>query len=364
MSIEKLVRKELRMLKPYIPGQSIADIKYKYGLQEVFNLATNESVIGPSPVVQDALRCELSNINQYPDGSSFLLREELSKKYNVKSDMIIITNGGDELLYLLGNSFLSAEDEIIMGEYGFSTYEIIGRLYGAKIVRVPLKKGFLDLSKMAAQVTENTKMIFLCNPHNPDGTIFTQEELNDFLERLPTNIVVVLDEAYSDFVENPEYPDSIGLIKENKRYIIILRTFSKIGGIAGLRIGFGVASKEFINCLRKVQPPYSVNRLAQAAAMAFLSDEDYQKELLQNNKQGKMYLYQQLNRLNLFYYPTEANFIFVDLKKDADLMCTKLMKNGIIVRSGKIWDKNTWVRITIGTLYQNRQLIIALENIL
>jgi histidinol-phosphate aminotransferase len=364
MSIEKLVRKEVRLLKPYMPGQSIGDIKYKYGLKEVFNLSTNESVIGPSPVVQEALKSELNNINQYPDGSSLLLRKELSKKYNIDTDMFIITNGGDELLCLLGSCFLTAGDEIIMGEYGFSTYEIVGRLYGAKIVRIPLQEGFLDLNRMIAKVTENTKMIFLCNPHNPAGTIFTQKELKYFLEKLPPHTIIVLDEAYSDFVENTEYPDSIGLIKGNKHYIISLRTFSKIGGIAGLRIGFGIASKEFINCLRKIQPPYSVNRLAQAAARAFLSENNYQKKLLQNNKQGKLYLYQQLNRLNLFYYPTEANFIFVDLKKDADLMCTKLMQNGIIVRSGKIWGKNTWVRITIGTPSQNQRLVSVLKQIL
>lgn len=364
MSIEKIARKELQLLKPYNPGQSISDIKLKYGLEEVFNLSTNESVIGPSSVVQDALKSELNNINQYPDGSSLLLRKELSKKYNVDSDMIIITNGGDELLYLLGSCFITAKDEIIMGEYGFSTYEIVSRLYGAKIVRVPLKEGFLDLKRMVTQVTENTKMVFLCNPHNPAGTIFTQEELDDFLEKLPHDIVVVLDEAYSDFVEKPEYPDSMSLIKDNKPYIISLRTFSKIGGIAGLRIGFGIASKEFINCLRKVQPPYSVNRLAQVAARAFLSDSNYQKKLLQNNKQGKSYLYQQLNRLNLFYYPTESNFIFVDLKKDSDLMCTELIKRGIIVRSGKVWGKNSWVRITIGTPVQNQLLVSVLDQIL
>ncbi len=364
MSIEKLVRKEVRLLKPYNPGQSISDIKLKYGLEEVFNLSTNESVIGPSAVVQKALKIELANINQYPDGSSFLLRRALSEKYNIDSDMVIITNGGDELLYLLGSCFIAPDDEIIIGEYGFSTYEIVGSLYGAKIIKVPLREGFLDLTKMVAQVTAKTKLIFLCNPHNPDGTIFTQEGFNDFLRKLPANIIIVLDEAYADFVENPKYPDSIRMIKENNHYIISLRTFSKIGGIAGLRIGFGITSREFINCLRKVQPPYSVNRLAQIAARAFLSDDNYQKNLLQNNKKGKKYLYQQLNMLNLFYYPTESNFIFVDLQKDSDLMCTELIKRGIIVRSGKVWGKNTWVRITIGTPAQNRQLIRALEKIL
>ena len=364
MSIEKLVRKEIRALKPYNPGQSISDIKLKYGLEEVFNLSTNESVIGPSEVVQAALRNELTNINQYPDGSSYLLRRALSEKYDIDSDMVIITNGGDELLYLLGSCFISPDDEIITGEYGFSTYEIVGNLYGAKIIRVPLRDGFLDLTGTVKQVTENTKMIFLCNPHNPDGTIFNQEDFNDFLKELPANIVIVLDEAYADFVENSEYPDSIRLIKENNHYIISLRTFSKIGGIAGLRIGFGIAREEIISCLRKVQPPYSVNRLAQIAARAFLSDNNYQNSLLQNNKQGKKYLYQQLDRLNLSYYPTESNFIFVDLRKDSDLMCTELIKRGIIVRSGKVWGKNTRVRITIGTSAQNRQLIRALEKIL
>ena len=363
MQIENLVRREVQQLAPYIPGQSVEDVKKNLGLTEVVNLSTNESVLGVSSIVRDALTSELNTINQYPDGSSRLLRNDIAGRYNLHPDMLIITNGGDELIYLLCACFISPGEEIIIGEYGFSTYTIAGQLYGAKIRKVSLKNGYLDLSEMAGQVSKKTKMIFLCNPHNPDGTIFTHRVLESFLDKIPEDIIVVLDEAYADFVENPEFSDSKSLIKYNSHYIISLRTFSKIGGIAGLRIGFGTARRELLSCLRKVQPPYSVNRMAQVAARAFLSDENYRERLLKNNKQGKRYLYRQFNRLNLFYYPTEANFIFVDTGIDADIICKKLIEKGVIVRSGKVWGKDSYIRVTIGTEEYNRKFIKALEEI-
>lgn len=364
MKIEDLLRKEVKLLKPYLPSKSIEDVRKSLGLPDVLNLSSNESALGASDVVKEALQAELKNIHRYPDSSSRQLREDLARRYGINTDMLITTNGGDELLYLLGSCFISPDDELVMGEYGFATYQSVAELCGGRIITVPLNNGYLDLTDMVGKVTEKTKVIFLCNPHNPNGTIFSHHQLEQFLSKIPIHPIIVLDEAYFDFVESNDFPDSIKLIREDNHHIVILRTFSKIGGMAGLRIGFGIAKKELIDCLKKVQPPYSVNRLAQAAARAFLSDGNYQKKLLQNNKQGKTYLYQQLNRLNLFYYPTEANFMFVDLKKDSDLMCTRLIKSGIIVRSGKIWGKNTWVRITIGTPDQNRQIISALEKIL
>jgi len=364
MQIENLVRREVQKLAPYIPGQSAKDVKKSLGLTKVINLSTNESVLKVSNRVRDALTSDLNTINQYPDGSSRLLRNDIASRYNLDPDMLIITNGGDELIYLLCACFISPGEEIVIGEYGFSTYAIAGQIYGANIRKVSLKNGYLDLPGMAEQVNRKTKMIFLCNPHNPDGTIFDYRSFKSFLNKIPENIIIVLDEAYADFVENPEFPDSNNLIKNNNHHIISLRTFSKIGGMAGLRIGFGIARRELINYLRKVQPPYSVNRLAQVAARAFLSDENYRDRLLKNNKQGKQYLYRQFNRLRLFYYPTEANFIFVDVRVDADIICKKLIEKGIIVRSGKVWGKDTWIRVTIGTEKHVRSFIKALEEIL
>ena len=364
MVIEDLERKEVKLLQPYLLSLSIEDVKKKYGLTEVINLSTNESVLGPSPIVKKALHSEINNIHCYPDGSSKLLREALASRYNIDPEMIIVTNGGDELLYLLGSCFISPEDEIVIGEYGFKTYEIVSALFGGKIVTVSLKEQHLNLEEMSRKINNKTKMIFLCNPHNPNGTIFTHQELEHFLNKVPDNLIIVLDEAYSDFVENKEFPDSIKLIKQDSHHLISLRTFSKIGGMAGLRVGFGLASKELIGSLRKVQPPYSVNRMAQLAARAFLSDDEYRKRLLNNNRQGKEFLYHQLNQLNLSYIPTEANFLFIDLAEDADLICEKLMAEGIIVRSGKIWGCDTFIRVTIGTGEENQQLIKTIENIL
>ncbi len=364
MAIEDLVRKEVKLLQPYIAGQSIDDVKKKLGLTKVINLSTNESVLGPSAVVKEALKSELNNIHSYPDGSSSLLRNKLAFQYDIDPEMIIITNGGDELLFLLGSCFVSPGDEVVIGEYGFKTYESACELFGGKMIPIPLKDQYLDLEEIAGRITENTRLVFLCNPYNPSGTIFKHQDLGQFLQKVPASSIIVLDEAYADFVESKDFPDSIKLIKENDCHIVTLRTFSKIGGMAGLRVGYGIAQKELITCLKKVQPPYSVNRMAQAAASAFLSDNEYRKRLLNNNRQGKQFLYHQLNQLNLSYIPTEANFIFIDLKKDAGLVCKKLMAEGIIVRSGKIWGCDTYIRVTIGTKEQNQQLVNALKKIL
>jgi len=363
MKIEDLLRKEVKLLKPYLPSKSIEDVRKNLGLPDVVNLSSNESALGPSDVVKEALQAELKNIHRYPDSSSRQLRDDLACQYGINTDMLITTNGGDELLYLLGSCFILPGDELVMGEYGFATYQSVAELCGGRMITVPLNNGHLDLTEMVKKVTEKTKIIFLCNPHNPNGTIFSHHQLEQFLNKIPLHPIIVLDEAYFDFVESNDFPDSFQLIREDNHHIVTLRTFSKIGGMAGLRIGFGIAKKELIDCLKKVQPPYSVNRLAQVAARAFLTDVDYRKRLLKNNLHGKEFLYRQFNRLNLSYIPTEANFIFVDLKEDADLVCEKLIEDGVIVRSGKIWGCDSYIRVTIGSEEQNQQLINALKNI-
>ncbi len=364
MNIENLLRKEVQFIEAYIPSKVTEEIKKELNLDNIINLSTNESVLGPSPIARDALKGALNSIHQYPDGSCSLLRKEIASFLGLDADMVIITNGGDELLYLLGNTFLSSGDEVIVGEYGFKTYESVTVLNGGKLIRFPFRNNCCDFKEIKNKVTEKTKIIFLCNPHNPNGTIFTHKELKDFLGIIPPHILIVLDEAYADFVESKEFPDSIGLLKDKQYCLIVLRTFSKIGGMAGLRVGFGLANPKIIEALKKVQPPYSVNSLAQIAARAFLKDDAYRKKLIKTNKQGKKFLYQQFERLNLSYIPTEANFIFVDLQRDADTICSKLMSRGILVRSGKIWGCPTYVRVTIGSERQNYQFISTLEKIL
>lgn len=364
MKIENLIRKEVQSLKPYVPSEVAEEVMKELNLNEVINLSTNESVLGPSAIVQEALKQALISIHQYPDGLCTKLRKDIASILELDADMIIITNGGDELLYLLGSTFLNFGDEVIVGEYGFKTYESVTILNGGKLIRVPFQKRRYDLAEISNKVTKKTKIIFLCNPHNPNGTIFTHKELENFLSMIPQNVLIVLDEAYADFVEDHNFPDSIKLIQENKYFLLVLRTFSKIGGMAGLRIGYGLASGEIINVLKKVQPPYSVNYLAQIAAKAFLTDTAYRQSIIQTNKEGKYFLYREFDRLQLSYIPSEANFIFVNLGCDADSICSKLMSKGILVRSGKIWGCPTYIRVTIGTEGQNHKFISTLEKIL
>jgi len=276
--------------------------------------------------------------------------------------MIICGNGADDVIDLIGMAFINDGDEVITSEATFPAYRTAVKIMGGKFISIKLKDFRFDLEEIIQRINNKTKIIFLCNPNNPTGTIVTKEELNNFMKQIPEDIIIVLDEAYYDYVEDKNYPDSLSYVLEGKN-VIIIRTFSKIAGIAGVRVGYAIAKPELIGYLRRVVNPFTTNRLAQVAALASLDDEEHYKKVLKSNQEGKKYLYEGLKELGFSYVPTETNFIFIDLKEDADIIYEKLLKKGVIIRPGKIYGCPNFIRVTIGTQDENKKFIQALKEV-
>jgi histidinol-phosphate aminotransferase len=361
--VTKLARKGILGLKPYVPGKPIEEVKRELGLTDLTKLASNENSNGPSPEAIRAIEAELENVFRYPDPSCTVLRGAIAMRLGVGEEMITLANGCDNIIYMIGAAFINEGDEVIMAEPTFPVYESVARIMGGMPVPVKLKNNTHDLDGMAERISPKTKLVFLCNPNNPTGTIVPKAALNRFLTHLPDHVVLVLDEAYFDYVSEKDYPDGISLLGGDLN-LIALRTFSKIYGLAGLRIGFAVANGDLIGLMERVREPFPVNRVAQAAALAALRDEKHVERVLRTNEEGKAFLYEQFQRLNIDYVPTQANFIFVDFKRDSQEIYDALLKEGVIIRPGSIWDYPTSARITIGTMDENRRLIEKLEGIL
>lgn len=353
-------RNELKDLQAYKPGKPIEDVKREYGLEKVVKLASNENPLGCSPKAIEAVKRAAENLALYPDGNATLLKEALAEKTGLNTTQILPSSGSDEMIDIIAKTFINKDDEVIMADLTFPRYITTTKMMGGKPVIVPLKDWTYDLDGMKKAITNKTKLIWLCNPNNPTGTMFTEEKLLDFLNNVPSNVVVVYDEAYNEYVTRDDYPkNSIKLIKDYPN-LIVLRTFSKIYGLAALRIGYTLASEEIIHNMNKIRGPFNVNKLAQVAALAALEDEDFIKKTYELNKQGKEYLYKEFKNIGLEYAPSETNHIFVNVKRDANEVFIELQKRGMIIRP----IKDTWVRITIGTPEQNELLIKLLKEVI
>ncbi len=360
---DKLTRSALARLKPYIPGKPIDEVKRELGLDDVIKLASNENPLGPSPRAVAAMRQALKEVRLYPDNECYHLRRRLSAHLGFPPEQILVGRGSDEIIHMIGLAFLEKGDEVLIPSHPFVLYEFTGDLMEAELVRVPLKDYRHDLEAMAERITPRTTLVFVGNPNNPTGTIVTHKEMEKFLDRLGEQGIVVLDEAYYEYAEDPAYPRSLEWVKEG-RNVIVLRTFSKIYALAGLRIGYGVAKPELAAALSKVREPFNVSSLAQAAALASLDDPAQVERSRKINRRGKAYLYRELKRLGLKYVPTEANFIFIDSGRDALTVSREIMKKGVIVRADPAFGYPTHFRVTIGTLAQNRRFIAALKEVL
>jgi histidinol-phosphate aminotransferase len=365
-----MIGPSLANLPAYVPGKPIEDLERELGISGAIKLASNENLLGPSPKGMAALKRGIKGLERYPDGSGVLLKEALSQKWQVKPNQIVIGNGSDEIIALLAHALLLPGEEAIMAEPSFSIYRLTTLSSYAKPVLIPLTQGRHDLIKMAKAVTKKTRLIFICNPNNPTGTIVYQKEVAHFLSQLPEGVSVVFDEAYGEYVTDPNYPVSIQFLK--KRFpIIFLRTFSKIYGLAGLRIGYGVGHPDLIDLLNRIRLPFNTNTLAQQAALAALSDVDHVKATLEQNEKGKRYLYNAFDAMGIDYIPTEANFIYFavsDQKKaiqkgrGGDAMAKgvyeALLHQGIIIRPME----GPFLRVTIGKMGQMQRFIRSLKK--
>jgi histidinol-phosphate aminotransferase len=352
-------------LKPYVPGKPIEELERELGIKGSIKLASNENPLGPSPMAVKAIMDSLTSpspsntINRYPDGSGYCLKKELSEKLSVSEDEIILGNGSNELIDIAARTFLQPGDEAVMAHPSFVVFPMTVQAIGGKPIQMLLKDYTHDLEAMAAAVTFRTKMMFIANPNNPTGTINRRDEFDRLMGRLPDGILVVADEAYHEYVVNPDYADSMKHFRDG-RDILILRTFSKIYGLAGLRVGYGVARKDIILEMDKLRPPFNTNSLAQSAALYALRDEAHVGRSREINEQGKRYLYRELESLKLKYVPTEANFIYILLGRDSNMFYNEMLENGVIVRPVGPEE----IRVTIGLSKENERFIEAIRAVM
>ncbi len=346
----------------YIPGKAIEEVQKEFGEKRWIKLASNENLFGPSPKAVMAIRKELPNIHLYPEGPCTDLKQALARKFSIPERMVIVSNGTDNLILLIASAFVNEGEEVVMADPTFPVYTNATQIMGGRPIKVRLKDFTHDLPAMLRKINRKTKLIFICNPNNPTGTIVTQASFNDFLSKLPKHVIVVIDEAYGDFAEDAFYPNGLDHVKE-KRQAIVLRTFSKVYGLAGLRIGYALGREDLVDGLYQVRDPFPVHRLAQGAAIAALNDMEHTVRSIQFVYEGRRYLYRELDKMGISYIPSQANFILIDFERDAEEVYQAFLREGIIIRAGKTWGYPTFARVTIGRMEDNQQFIKALKKI-
>jgi histidinol-phosphate aminotransferase len=354
----------LDSIKPYVPGKPIEDVQREYGLSHVIKLASNENPLGASPKVLKALQAALTEINFYPDAQAYYLREALGRRLGFPSDHIAIGNGADGLIREVCVAYLEDGDEVIVSQSSFPVYDEGTQVMRGRLVKTPLKDDGLDLAAMATAVTPRTRIIFVCNPNNPTGTMVTAAEVDAFVKAVPESVIVVLDEAYREFVESDQYPDSLRYVRDGRKNVLVMRTFSKVYGIAGLRLGYGVACPEMLAAMQAVSESFPVNRLAQVAGLAALDDHEFMQRTVEMNRAGRLYLYEALEGLGLRCVRSHTNFILVHVGPQAGQVYQALLRCGVIVRPCNGYDLPEYLRITVGSPEQNAELVAALKDIL
>jgi histidinol-phosphate aminotransferase len=350
-------------VKPYAPGKPIEELEREYGLTGSIKLASNENPLGPSPLALEAMRQVLPRMHRYPDGSGYYLVRKLSEKFNVRPENIILGGGSDDIIGMLTRALLYPGDEVIMTQPSFSMYEIMTRISNATPVFVPLRDLAVDLDAVAGAVTPKTRMIFLTNPHNPAGTVFSADRFASFLGSIPETVVVVLDEAYVEFVRDASCADSLNFLDDD-RPLVALRTFSKIYGLAGLRVGYGFMPAEMVSLMNRVRQPFNVSAIAQAAAVAALDDDAFLQKTREVVHEGLDFLFRELKRLGIACYPTQANFFLLDVKRGADEVFRALLREGVIARSMISYGYPTYLRVNAGLPEENARFIEALEKVM
>ncbi len=360
---KQLHREAIMAIKPYVPGKPVEEVERELGITDVIKLASNENPLGPSPAAVETLQETAAKVYLYPDGNCYYLKEALVEHTGFAADSIIVGNGSDEIIELIAKTFINPGEEAVVADPTFSEYDFAVKLMGGKTVFVPLKDQTHDLEGMLAAVTEKTKLIFICNPNNPTGTIVKREAVEELLSRLPGHVIAVFDEAYYEYVEDADYPQTVDYVREGHN-VIVLRTFSKIYGLAGLRVGYGISRPDIIALLYRVKEPFNVNLPAQAAAIAALKDKEHLEKSRAVNAKGRDYLYRELEKRGLYYQPTNANFIWMDVKADSQQVFAKLLRRGVIVRTGDIFGAPSMLRVTIGTPEENKRFIAALDEVL
>ncbi|RMH31425.1 MAG: histidinol-phosphate transaminase [Nitrospirae bacterium] len=353
------VHPTIASLIPYSPGKPLEELEREFGIQNAVKLASNENPLGPSPKAQRALAQAAGSLHRYPEGSAYALRRALAQRWGVEADHIIVGNGSDEIISLLVRAFLSPGDEAVMADQTFVMYKLAVLMAHARPIEVPLKDWRHDLPAMAKAITDRTRLVFLCNPNNPTGTMVPAQEVEALLAQLPEHVLLVCDEAYYEYVCDPRYPESVHYVKQ-QRPVVVLRTFSKIYGLAGLRVGYGIAAPEIIDYLNRVRPPFNVNTLAQQAALAALQDEEHVRVSRALNESERSRVDRALRDLGLSPVPSQANFLYFDMHGDGARFYDALLREGVIIRHLR----GSLLRVTIGQPHENQRFLNAVRSVL
>lgn len=361
-SVLRVARKSIQALKPYVPGKSIEDVKALYNPGGITKLGSNENPLGASRKVMAAVKASLSRISLYPDGASRDLRRALADAHGVRQDQVIVGNGSDEVLLLIAAAFLNPGEAALVSENTFSEYEFSTRVMDGKVVRIPARKNRYAIDRFRKKLALKPKLVFLCNPNNPTGSYFTHAELTALLEEAPARTLVVVDEAYAEYADAPDFPRSAELLTRFPN-LLISRTFSKIFGMAGLRLGYALGHPLLIQEMARVKTPFNVNLPVQAAGLAALADAAFRKKSVANNLAGRAFLQAELGSRGIEFIPTQANFICFRTSRPAVEVCEDLLKRGMIIRALRSFGMDHWNRVTIGTPEQNRRFLKALDSV-
>jgi histidinol-phosphate aminotransferase len=350
----ELIRPAVLKIPAYVPGKPIEEVERELGIQGAVKMASNENPLGCSPETRRAIAAAAEKTALYPDANAFYLKEALASALGVEAYQLLVGNGLDDVLRIIAETFFRPGDEIVIPRPSFSVYEAVSLLSEAKPVIVQGRSGLgNDLAAMKAAVTARTKAVFVCNPNNPTGTFVKARELAGFLDGLPSGVLVVVDEAYADFAEDPEFPFALRLLREGEPRIVLLKTFSKIHGLAGLRLGYAVAQRGIVAAMLRVKDPFNVNSLALAAGVAALGSETHVERSRELVRQGRLRFYRELDELGIPYIPTQANFILIDLERDSRPLYEFLLKRGLIVRPAHSFGLPTCIRVTFGLAEHN-----------
>jgi len=357
----KTAHQHILKLVSYEPGKPVEELAREMGLrpEEIVKLASNENPLGPSPKAVAAMREALDRAHFYPDGGGWALRTAIAEKLGLTRENVVLGNGSNEIIEFIGHAFLRPGDEVITARHAFAVYTLMAQLFGAKTIEVP-DPGFThDLNAMLAAVSRRTRQIFIANPNNPTGTMVGQQEIDDFMGRVPEEVLVVFDEAYYEFLDNP--PNVLKFVRDG-RNVVIMRTFSKIQGLAGLRIGYGLASKEIAEVLQKTRQPFNANSIAQAGALAGIYDDEYMRETRELTHEGREFLQSTFLSMGLEFVPSAANFVLVRVG-DGGKVVEALLRRGLIVRAMRSYKLPEWIRVSVGTMDQNRRFVAELQRL-
>jgi histidinol-phosphate aminotransferase len=361
-SLKVTPRKSIESIKPYVPGKPIREVAREFDLTDIVKLASNENALGPSPLACQAITAFLTQIHRYPDSEDVReLKQGIAEHLSVQPEEIILGNGSNEILELITRTFVNPGEEILTAESTFLVYAGLIQIAAAKGRFVPLKEFTFDLDQIVKAVGPQTKLILIANPNNPTGTFVTQTQVDKFLEQIPDHVLVVFDEAYFDFTDPKTFPDLLSKPREN---VMVIRTFSKSYGLAGLRIGYGIASAEIVRFLNKARQPFNVNSLALVAARAALADTDHLKKTQSLVASGKRFLEQTFKKLGISYVKSAANFILFTLPIEGQKAAQAFLKKGVIVREMTVYGFQNSLRVTLGTQKENQRFAKVLESII